>query len=237
MSCRTAWRGRQDEPAFALDSLVATAGKQDKEEMKILGIFGGYYNPAACLFVDGKMIAFIEEEKLTRKKTERQIYPLRSVKYVLKEGGLTMKDVDRIAFPWGKYANLLSLPWIGAKEAVKGVFGRRPAPVSVSIGQVARERLSARAAGTLPSTYDLRSTGRLSPVRDQGDLGTCWAFANLAAVESRLLPGEKRDFSEDNLVLRSGFGPLLCGQHVGSSGGQVLLFLVQYALQPAYFLL
>ena len=46
-----------------------------------------------------------------------------------------------------------------------------------------------------------------------GRLGTCWAFANLAAVESRLLPGQRWDFSEDNLVTRSGYGPFRGGRY------------------------
>jgi C1A family cysteine protease len=68
-------------------------------------------------------------------------------------------------------------------------------------------------AAALPAAYDLRQLGRLSPVRDQGRWGTCWAFANLAAVESRLLPGTRWDFSEDNLVTRSGYGPFPGGAY------------------------
>jgi C1A family cysteine protease len=98
-------------------------------------------------------------------------------------------------------------------DPLAGVVGRRPAPVAVKIGEAARTRLNARAAATLPSSYDLRPQGRLTPVRDQRDLGTCWAFANLAAVESRLLPRETTDYSEDNMVLRSGYGPFPGGPY------------------------
>jgi C1A family cysteine protease len=97
-------------------------------------------------------------------------------------------------------------------DPLAAVLGRRPAPVTVKVGEAARARLSARGA-VLPATYDLRALGRLTPVRDQGDLGTCWAFANLAAVESRLLPGRQWDLSEDNLVLRSGYGPFPGGAY------------------------
>lgn len=51
----------------------------------------------------------------------------------------------------------------------------------------------------LPSAYDAREDGRTSPVKDQGDLGTCWAFASLLALESSLLPEETLDFSEDHM--------------------------------------
>ncbi|MDO4267591.1 MAG: lectin like domain-containing protein [Eubacteriales bacterium] len=51
----------------------------------------------------------------------------------------------------------------------------------------------------LPSSYDAREAGRTAPVKDQGDLGTCWAFASLLALESSLLPEEVWDFSEDHM--------------------------------------
>jgi len=56
-----------------------------------------------------------------------------------------------------------------------------------------------------PSSYDLRSLGKLSPVEDEGNYGTCWAFASLGSLESCLLPSDPSVFSEDNLALRSGF--------------------------------
>ncbi len=61
------------------------------------------------------------------------------------------------------------------------------------------------ALGPFPSSYDLRSLGRLSPIKDQGAHGTCWAFATNGSMESCLLPAEPRDFSEDHLVRTSGF--------------------------------
>ena len=97
-------------------------------------------------------------------------------------------------------------------EPLAGILGRRPAPVTVKVGKVARARLAARAP-VLPAQYDLRPLGKLTAVRDQLELGTCWAFANLAAVESHLLPGTRYDFSEDNLVLRSGYGPFPGGPY------------------------
>ena len=42
-------------------------------------------------------------------------------------------------------------------------------------------------------------------MKDQNPYGTCWSFAACGSLESCLLPGESRDFSEDNMVLTSGF--------------------------------
>lgn len=47
--------------------------------------------------------------------------------------------------------------------------------------------------------YDAREDGRTSPVKDQGDFGTCWAFASLQALESVLLPDQGWDFAEDHM--------------------------------------
>ena len=53
--------------------------------------------------------------------------------------------------------------------------------------------------GDLPSRYDARIDGRTAPVKNQGDLGTCWAFASLLSLESSMLPGKSYDFSEDHM--------------------------------------
>ncbi|WP_432626622.1 lectin like domain-containing protein [Brotaphodocola sp.] len=52
----------------------------------------------------------------------------------------------------------------------------------------------------LPRRYDAREDGRTSFVKDQGERGTCWAFAAMQALESSLLPDESYDFSEDHMV-------------------------------------
>jgi len=50
-----------------------------------------------------------------------------------------------------------------------------------------------------PAYYDLRASGRVSPVKNQGVGQVCWAFATVASLESTLLPGEVWDFSENNM--------------------------------------
>lgn len=59
--------------------------------------------------------------------------------------------------------------------------------------------------GQLPAVYDGRKSGRAPEVKNQGSLGTCWAFASLQALEARLLPEESLDFSEDHMSLNNGF--------------------------------
>ena len=85
---------------------------------------------------------------------------------------------------------------------------RLPNPVQMHVSAATEARLARQ--DDLQPTYDLRSLGRLTAVRDQGIWGTCWAFANMAALESHLLvvnAADRHNFSEDNLITRSGFGP------------------------------
>ena len=58
------------------------------------------------------------------------------------------------------------------------------------------------AAAPFPSSYDLRASGRVTPVRSQQDFGTCWIMAATGSLESTTLTAEGRalDFSENNLA-------------------------------------
>jgi C1A family cysteine protease len=62
-----------------------------------------------------------------------------------------------------------------------------------------------RSVNRYAASFDLRSSGKVSSVKDQNPWGTCWSFAACGSMESALLPGESRDFAEDNMVLTSGF--------------------------------
>lgn len=53
----------------------------------------------------------------------------------------------------------------------------------------------------LPEKYDMRDYGRVSPVRDQGRYGTCWAFASLGALETSIRPMEEDIFSVDHMSM------------------------------------
>lgn len=75
----------------------------------ILGISAFYHDSAAALVVDGEVIAAAQEERFTRKKHDAR-YPRNAVDYVLSEAGLTVNEVDHVAFydkPFLKFERLL----------------------------------------------------------------------------------------------------------------------------------
>ena len=57
----------------------------------------------------------------------------------------------------------------------------------------------------LPARYDMREKDRVTPVRDQGRYGTCWAFASLGALETTLMPYEKNTYSTDHMTLNNSY--------------------------------
>jgi C1A family cysteine protease len=58
------------------------------------------------------------------------------------------------------------------------------------------------APGALPTSYDARTYGYVSSVKNQNPCGTCWAFGVLGQLEARLLKTGQGtyDFSEQSLV-------------------------------------
>lgn len=77
----------------------------------------------------------------------------------------------------------------------------------------------------LPDSYDARREGRVPPVRDQGSLGTCWAFAALTAVESSLLPEEPMEFSVDHMTLHNSFS---LPQDAGGEYSMAMAYLLSW---------
>ncbi|WP_133917957.1 carbamoyltransferase family protein [Streptomyces sp. NBC_00582] len=81
----------------------------------VLGInpgFGGfnYHDPSACLVIDGKPVAAVEEERFTRVKSAPGVFPTQAVEYVLSAGGLTVADLDAVAVGYSSDAWLERLP-------------------------------------------------------------------------------------------------------------------------------
>lgn len=75
----------------------------------ILGISGLYHDSAAALIRDGEILAAAQEERFTRQKHDAR-FPEHAIRYVLDEAGISLSDVDYVAFydkPFLKFERLL----------------------------------------------------------------------------------------------------------------------------------
>jgi carbamoyltransferase len=75
----------------------------------ILGISAFYHDSAACILIDGKIIAAAQEERFTRKKHDPN-YPHNAIDFVLKYANLKLSEVNQIVFfekPFLKFERLL----------------------------------------------------------------------------------------------------------------------------------
>ena len=77
--------------------------------VSILGISAFYHDSAACLVIDGEIIAAAQEERFTRIKHDHR-FPLHAARYCLAEANLTASELDFVGFydkPLLKFDRLL----------------------------------------------------------------------------------------------------------------------------------
>ncbi len=75
----------------------------------ILGLSAFYHDSAAALVIDGEIVAAAQEERFTRRKHDAGL-PAQAVAYCLREGGVSVGQVDYVAFydkPLTKFERLL----------------------------------------------------------------------------------------------------------------------------------
>jgi len=73
--------------------------------MNILGINAYHGNASAAIVCDGRLVAAVEEERFNRVKYAAG-FPVQAIRYCLREAGLELKDMDRVAVPRDPYARL-----------------------------------------------------------------------------------------------------------------------------------
>ena len=77
--------------------------------MRILGISAFYHDSAAALVDDGRIMAAAQEERFSRRKHDAR-FPRHAVEYCLREGAITLDQLDHIVFydkPFLKFERLL----------------------------------------------------------------------------------------------------------------------------------
>lgn len=77
--------------------------------MYVLGLSAYYHDSAAALVKDCEIVAAAQEERFTRKKHDAR-FPVNAVGYCLRQAGIGLSDLDRVAFydkPFLKFERLL----------------------------------------------------------------------------------------------------------------------------------
>ncbi len=65
--------------------------------MRVLGISAFYHDSAACLVVDGRIVAAAQEERFSRIRHDNS-FPCQAINFCLERAGLRPHDVDRVVF-------------------------------------------------------------------------------------------------------------------------------------------
>ncbi|MEH6492210.1 carbamoyltransferase family protein [Halopseudomonas sp.] len=69
--------------------------------LTILGLSGALsHDPSAALYIDGKLIAAVEEERFVRDKHAKNRMPYESAKFCLEQAGITPAQVDIVTIPF-----------------------------------------------------------------------------------------------------------------------------------------
>ena len=77
--------------------------------MRVLGISAFYHDSAAALIEDGQILSAAQEERFTRRKHDAR-FPRLAIEYCLGQSGLSLSEVDYVAFydkPFLKFERLL----------------------------------------------------------------------------------------------------------------------------------
>ncbi len=94
----------------------------------ILGISAYYHDSAACLVIDGEIVAAAQEERFTRKKHDPR-FPIHAVRYCLQEGGVSLSDLKYIVFydkPLVKFERILETYLAYAPQGVRSFIVSMP---------------------------------------------------------------------------------------------------------------
>ncbi len=103
--------------------------------MNIVGISAGYHESSCCLLRNGELIAAAAEERFSRLKHDSRL-PVNAFRYCLSAGGLTIADLDAVAYYespakklgrqlWAaKSTNIVDQPWLDGRRAEREIRER-----------------------------------------------------------------------------------------------------------------
>jgi carbamoyltransferase len=82
---------RGDHPGMTITKRAKSS------QCNIMGISAGYHDSACCLLQDGVLVAAVQEERFSRVKNDKS-FPRKALRYCLEAGGISLADLDCIAY-------------------------------------------------------------------------------------------------------------------------------------------
>jgi carbamoyltransferase len=101
-------------------------------KFNVIGISAGYHDSACCLLQDGVLVAAVQEERFSRVKNDKA-FPRKAFRYCLEQGGITLPDVDCIAYYEDPCLKLGRQIWMGMLPNLSA--GRRNSIVERVVSQ------------------------------------------------------------------------------------------------------
>ncbi|GFE25746.1 carbamoyltransferase family protein [Streptomyces nigrescens] len=100
----------------------------------ILGLCAFTHDSAAALLVDGELVGFVEEERLSQEKHTRD-YPRHAIEWLLDEAGIKPADVDAVAYNFQPARYLAETP-AALRFALAGPTRHRALPRAAGFAKV-----------------------------------------------------------------------------------------------------
>lgn len=157
----------------------------------------------------------------------RNVWHTYSVEYV--NSNLDRYDEDDVQGPISQYgyAPTAAKPvWFAVLTNTETVEVDWVAAFKTTTNKPQDGSWSTNSSISYPSSYDLRNYGKVSSIKDQGDLNTCWAFGAYGSLESTIRPNSTYVLSENNLINTAGFDG-----NVDTVGGDYLMKAVSNIAQ------
>ena len=141
---------------LATDRTAELRSSQELSMTDILGISAFYHDSAACLVRDGEIVAAAQEERFTRKKHYAG-FPSQSVRYCLREAGVSLNELRYVAFydkPLVKFERLLETYLAFAPRGIRSFIAAMPVWLKekLFLKQLLQKELMGLADGARKST-------------------------------------------------------------------------------------
>lgn len=92
--------------------LINNSQMKTGTDVNVVGISFGYHDSSCCIIQNGKLVAAAEEERFTRNKHEFSI-PQEAFLYCLQEAGISISDIDYLAYYENPSKKLARQIWMG----------------------------------------------------------------------------------------------------------------------------